>query len=134
MPGHVIVETTTFEDLGDSRTRIVSTSLFHTTEDRDGMPDSGMGGGLTESYAALDRLLATADREGNSIPSPVARAHQPRARDQAPAHHFGEARGTSRDTVLLNALTLKSLRRGSPRACALLIRGSAVQPPLGDFQ
>jgi uncharacterized protein YndB with AHSA1/START domain len=57
MPGHVIVETATFEDLGDDRTRIVTTSLFHTKEDRDGMLHSGMEGGLNESYAALDRLL-----------------------------------------------------------------------------
>ena len=59
MPGHVIVETTTFEDLGGGRTRVVNTSLFHTTEERDGMLQSGMEQGLNESYAALDRLLAT---------------------------------------------------------------------------
>jgi hypothetical protein len=34
-------------------------SLFHTTEERDGMLQSGMEQGLNESYAALDRLLAT---------------------------------------------------------------------------
>jgi uncharacterized protein YndB with AHSA1/START domain len=58
MPGHVLVETTIFEDMGDGRTRIIATSLFHTTEDRDGMLQSGMEGGMNESYAALDRLLA----------------------------------------------------------------------------
>ena len=57
MPGHVIVETATFEDLGDGRTRVVTTSLFHTSEERDGMLASGMEQGLGESYAALDRLL-----------------------------------------------------------------------------
>ena len=56
MPGHVSVETATFEDLGD-RTRIVTTSLFHTTEERDGMLASGMEGGLNETYARLDELL-----------------------------------------------------------------------------
>jgi uncharacterized protein YndB with AHSA1/START domain len=61
MPGHVILEDTTFEDLGDGRTRIVVTSLFFTTEERDGMLGSGMEGGMAESYAALDRLLATID-------------------------------------------------------------------------
>ena len=35
-----------------------TSSLFHTTEERDGMLKSGMEGGLNESYAALDRLLA----------------------------------------------------------------------------
>ena len=58
MPGHVIVETATLEDLGDGRTRLVSLSLFHTSEDRDGMMSSGMEGGMNESYAALDRVLA----------------------------------------------------------------------------
>jgi uncharacterized protein YndB with AHSA1/START domain len=59
MPGFVSIDTATFEDLGDGRTRVVSTSLFHTTEERDGMLGSGMEQGLNESYAALDRLLAS---------------------------------------------------------------------------
>ncbi len=59
MPGYVAVDTAVFEDLGDGRTRLVTTSLFHTTEERDGMLASGMETGLNESYAALDRLLAT---------------------------------------------------------------------------
>ena len=58
MPGHVVVESVTLEDMGDGRTRLVSLSLFHTTAERDGMVGSGMEGGLNESYAALDRLLA----------------------------------------------------------------------------
>jgi len=57
MPGHVSVETATFEDLGD-RTRLVTTSIFHTTEERDGMLGSGMEHGLNETYARLDELLA----------------------------------------------------------------------------
>jgi len=59
MPAHVIIETVTFEDAGPGRTKVVNVSLFHTTEERDGMLQSGMEGGLNESYAALDRLLAT---------------------------------------------------------------------------
>jgi uncharacterized protein YndB with AHSA1/START domain len=59
MPGHPVLETLTLEDLGDGRTRIVNISLFLTNEDRDGMLQSGMEGGLNESYAALDRLLET---------------------------------------------------------------------------
>ncbi len=58
LPGHVIVETATFEDLGDERTRVRTTSLFHTTEERDGMLDSGMEGGMTESHERLAELLA----------------------------------------------------------------------------
>ncbi|MGE3527508.1 MAG: SRPBCC family protein [Gemmatimonadales bacterium] len=57
MPGHVAVETVTFEDLGDGRTRVVSTSLFFTGEERDGALHSGMEEGIIDSYAALDRLL-----------------------------------------------------------------------------
>lgn len=59
MPGYVVVQTVTLEDLGDGRTRVVNTSLFHTSEERDGMLESGMEQGLNESYAALDRLLAS---------------------------------------------------------------------------
>jgi uncharacterized protein YndB with AHSA1/START domain len=57
MPGHVAVETAVFEDLGD-RTRLVATSLFHTTEERDGMLHSGMEGGMNETYDRLDEVLA----------------------------------------------------------------------------
>lgn len=57
MPGHVAVETATFEDLGE-RTRLVTTSLFHTTEERDGMLHSGMQRGANETYARLDEVLA----------------------------------------------------------------------------
>lgn len=58
MPGYVSIDTATFVDLGDGRTKIVTDSLFHTTEERDGMMQSGMADGLSESYSALDRLLA----------------------------------------------------------------------------
>ena len=61
MPGHVVIETVTLEDLGDGRTKIVNVSLFHTKEERDGMLHSGMEGGLKDSYAALDKLLAQAN-------------------------------------------------------------------------
>jgi uncharacterized protein YndB with AHSA1/START domain len=59
MPAYVIVETIEFTDLGDGRTKVLNVSLFHTTEERDGMLQSGMEEGLNQSYAALDRLLAT---------------------------------------------------------------------------
>ena len=58
MPGHVAVEPLTLEDLGDGRTKLVTTSLFHTTEERDGMLKSGMEGGVNQSYGVLDKLLA----------------------------------------------------------------------------
>jgi uncharacterized protein YndB with AHSA1/START domain len=58
MPGYVAVDTVTLEDLGDGRTKVVTVALFHTNEERDGMLSSGMEGGLNESYAALDKVLA----------------------------------------------------------------------------
>ena len=57
MPGHVSVETATFEDLGD-QTKITAISVFHTTEERDGMIQSGMEGGLNETYSRFDEVLA----------------------------------------------------------------------------
>ncbi len=59
MPTHASLETVLLQDLGDGRTKVINTSLFLTQEDRDGMLQSGMEGGLNESYTALDRLLAT---------------------------------------------------------------------------
>jgi uncharacterized protein YndB with AHSA1/START domain len=57
MPGHVSVETATFEDLG-GRTRVTTSSIFDTPEDRDGMIASGMEKGMAETYARLDEVLA----------------------------------------------------------------------------
>jgi uncharacterized protein YndB with AHSA1/START domain len=57
LPGHVSVDTAVLEDLGE-RTRLVTTSLFHTTEERDGMLGSGMERGAGETYARLEELLA----------------------------------------------------------------------------
>jgi uncharacterized protein YndB with AHSA1/START domain len=56
MPGHVLVEIVVFEDLGE-RTKMVNTSLFHTTEERDGMLEAGMESGMNESHQLLDELL-----------------------------------------------------------------------------
>lgn len=58
LPGHVSIETADFEDLGD-RTKVITTSLFHTQDERDGMLASGMERGLNETYARLDELLAS---------------------------------------------------------------------------
>lgn len=57
MPGHVSVETAEFEDL-DGRTKVTTTSIFHTLQERDGMLSSGMERGMNETYARLDELLA----------------------------------------------------------------------------
>lgn len=58
MPAYVVVNSTTLEDLGNGCTRLVTVSLFHTNDERDGFLQSGMEGGMNESYVALDRVLA----------------------------------------------------------------------------
>ena len=57
MPGYVSVDSAVLEDLGE-RTRLVTTSLFHTIEERDGMLASGMEGGAGDTYNRLEELLA----------------------------------------------------------------------------
>ena len=57
MPGYPVIDTIVLEDLGE-RTRVVATMGFYSTGERDGMIKSGMEGGMNESFAALDRLLA----------------------------------------------------------------------------
>ena len=59
MPGYVIIENLELQEAGENRTRVVTVSQFYSTEERDGMVASGMEEGLNQSYAALDRLLAT---------------------------------------------------------------------------
>jgi uncharacterized protein YndB with AHSA1/START domain len=59
LPGHVLLETTTFEDY-EGGTKVVSSSVFQTVEDRDGMLQSGMEGGAEESLERLTELLEKA--------------------------------------------------------------------------
>lgn len=57
-PDGVSLETMTFEDLGDGRTRTTGLSVVDTLEARDVMIASGMETGILEGYAKLDALLA----------------------------------------------------------------------------
>jgi len=57
MPGHVLLDTATFEDLGP-RTRVTITSQFDSVEDLEGMVGSGMEGGARETWDRLEELLA----------------------------------------------------------------------------
>lgn len=57
--GHVILETSTFEELPGHRTRVVTQSVFRSVADRDGMVASGMERGVYDSYEQLDELLPT---------------------------------------------------------------------------
>ncbi len=55
--GHVILETTRFEELPGNRTRIRTQSVFQSVEDRDGMVQSGMEHGVVEGYERLDEIV-----------------------------------------------------------------------------
>lgn len=57
-PDGVALETLTFEDLGDGRTRLRTQSLVDSIEGRDAWLKSGMEAGVNEGYAKLDRMLA----------------------------------------------------------------------------
>ena len=57
-PDGVSLDTMTFEDLGDGRTRVVGLSVVDTMEARDAIIASGMETGVVEGYAKLDALLA----------------------------------------------------------------------------
>ena len=57
MPEGVALETLTFEDLGDGRTRLHAQSLVDSFEDRDAWLASGMETGVNEGYAKLDALI-----------------------------------------------------------------------------
>ena len=58
MPDGVALETMTFEDLGDGRTRLHALSLCDSFEDRDAWLRSGMEVGVNDGYAAIDGMLA----------------------------------------------------------------------------
>jgi uncharacterized protein YndB with AHSA1/START domain len=56
VPGHVAMQTATFEPLGD-RTRVVQQAVFQSVADRDGMIASGMKRGSDDSMDRLAELL-----------------------------------------------------------------------------
>jgi uncharacterized protein YndB with AHSA1/START domain len=58
MPGHVLLETITFEER-DGRTILTDVSSFQSVEDRDGMMSYGMEEGAKTSMERMDELLAT---------------------------------------------------------------------------
>jgi uncharacterized protein YndB with AHSA1/START domain len=58
MPDGVSLETMTFEDLGDGRTRTIGLSVVENLEGRDAIMASGMEVGVYEGYEKLDALLA----------------------------------------------------------------------------
>lgn len=56
VPGHVLMQTATFEPLGD-KTRVVQQAVFQSVADRDGMIASGMQRGSDDSMDRLAELL-----------------------------------------------------------------------------
>ena len=63
-PGHVSLETLTFEERG-GKTLVRMNDVFQSVEDRDAMLESGMEDGLNEGYDRLDELLARLAQEVN---------------------------------------------------------------------
>jgi uncharacterized protein YndB with AHSA1/START domain len=59
-PDGVALERLVFEDLGDGRTRLSTTSLVDSFEGRDAFLASGMEEGVRRCYERLDELLAAA--------------------------------------------------------------------------
>ncbi len=56
--GHVVLQKVTFEEV-DGKTVYTEKSVYLSVEDRDGMIQSGMEGGATESMDRLEEVLAT---------------------------------------------------------------------------
>ena len=57
MPGHVSLETATFEER-DGKTLLRTNAVFQSVADRDGMIESGMEAGVSDSMDRLDELIA----------------------------------------------------------------------------
>lgn len=58
MPGHVVLETVTLTEQ-NGKTIMTDTSLFQSVDARDGMIESGMEQGSSESWERLEALLIT---------------------------------------------------------------------------
>lgn len=57
MPGHVLLETVTLEEMPGGGTQVTDSSVFQTVEDRDGMVQTGMEEGASESTERLAEIL-----------------------------------------------------------------------------
>lgn len=65
-PDGVSLETMSFEELGEGRTRLHVQSLVDSFEGRDRMLSSGMEVGIDEGYATLGTLLAAGEIRGDT--------------------------------------------------------------------
>jgi len=57
LPGHVLLETATFEALPNGTTRVTGVSIFESVADRDGMVASGMEAGAVDTYERFAEIL-----------------------------------------------------------------------------
>ena len=55
--GHVGLEKMELLDLGNGKTKLISTGTFMSVADRDGMVQSGMEEGMQQTYTRLDEVL-----------------------------------------------------------------------------
>jgi uncharacterized protein YndB with AHSA1/START domain len=55
--GHVVLETTKFEDLPSGRTKVTVQSVFQSVADRDGMISAGMEYGVVDAHNRLDEMI-----------------------------------------------------------------------------
>lgn len=62
-PGHVSLETVTFEEHDNGKTLVRTNDVFQSVEDRDAMIASGMASGVYESNERLEELLARLQQE-----------------------------------------------------------------------
>lgn len=61
IPGdHELVETLTLEDFEEGKTKVTNTTVYANAEDLDGMVNSGMEAGATESWERLAELMEKA--------------------------------------------------------------------------
>ncbi|KLK87909.1 ATPase [Methanoculleus sediminis] len=63
MPGHVLLETQTLEDLGGGRTRLTDHLIFQSVEDRDGMLEAGSQEEMLDPMERLAGLLQSLKQE-----------------------------------------------------------------------
>jgi uncharacterized protein YndB with AHSA1/START domain len=66
-PDGVALQTLTFSDLGDGRSRLRAQSLCDSFEGRDAWLRSGMEVGVDQGYAKLDTLLAAGHLVGTTV-------------------------------------------------------------------
>ncbi|MDP9041734.1 MAG: SRPBCC domain-containing protein [Bacteroidota bacterium] len=55
--GHVVLETTKFEELSSGRTKVTVQSVFQSVADRDGMVAAGMEHGVVDAHNRLDEMI-----------------------------------------------------------------------------